>query len=96
MPILQISYATDAERLVLERLIAFGTEMCRLADQAPDGGVVAACEGLAVERGRAVLGQTVEQALRARAAAAEGKGGRPGSARAGAGAATRGGESGRW
>jgi len=93
MPTLTIEYQDEAERLVLEQAIAFFTQMRQVAHDAPDGAVLAACERVALDGGRAPLRHTLAAAVQARAAAAEQKGGPPAAApaRAGTPAATRGG-----
>ncbi len=86
-------YTDEGERLALEQAVAFFTEMRRVATEAPDGTVLAACERVALDDGRALLRDALAAAVRGRVAAAEQKGGRPapGPARAAAAAATRGG-----
>jgi hypothetical protein len=93
MPTLTIAYSTDAERLAYERAIAFVAEMRQLAQSAPGGGVIGACEDLALSRGRELLRATLATAAQARVDRDEQKGAPPGPARAGPGAATRGGTS---
>ena len=79
MPTLTVEYATDADRLALEQAIAFVTDLRRLADTAPDGTVLDACEALAVGDGRQLLRDSLAAAVPARADAADSKkaGGRP-------------------
>jgi len=67
MPTLTIEYATDAERLALEQAIAFFTQMRHVADTAPDGSVLAACEQVALDDGRRLLKDTLAAAVQARA-----------------------------
>ena len=55
MPSLTIEYATDAERLELERAIAYFAEMRSVARTAPHGTVLAACESHALAAGRKLL-----------------------------------------
>ena len=64
MPTLTLEYATDADRLALERPIAFVTDLRRLADTAPEGTVLDACEALAVR-------DSLTAAVQARADAAD-------------------------
>jgi hypothetical protein len=65
--------------------------MRQLALVAPSGQVLDICEGQAVEKGRALLRTTLEQAVQARIAQGEEKGGRHAPARAGGGSASNGG-----
>jgi hypothetical protein len=71
MPTLTIEYTTDAERLALEQAIAFFTHMRHVADNAPDGAVLAACEQVALDDGRRLLKDTLAAALQARADATD-------------------------
>jgi hypothetical protein len=80
MPALTIDYRDDAERLALEQAIAYVTHLRQVAQDAPDGTVLAACEKLALSDGRAFLRSTLAAALDSRIAAAEQKGGPPASA----------------
>jgi hypothetical protein len=80
MPALTIEYRDDAERLALEQAIAYVSQLRHLAQQTPDGSVLAACEQLALRDGRALLRSTLQAALQGRIAGAEEKGGPPGSA----------------
>jgi hypothetical protein len=82
MPTLTIEYRTDTGRLALEQAIAFFTQVRRVAATAPDGTVLAACEQVALSDGRRLLRDTLAGAVQARAAAAEGKKGSRGPARA--------------
>lgn len=93
MPVLTIEYHDEAERLGLEQAIAFFTQMRQVARTAPDGAVLAACERVALEDGRALLRKSLAAAIRTRIDAAEQKGGPPasGSARASTPASPRGG-----
>ena len=76
MPTLTINYTTDSERLAYERAIAFVAEMNRLGLHAPVGGVLDACEGLALSQGRELLQATLADAVQARVQDAEKKKGR--------------------
>ena len=69
MPTLTIEYATDAERLDLERAIAYLAEMRRVGATAPHGTVMAACEQLALGAGRQLLRDNLAAAVQARAEA---------------------------
>lgn len=82
MPVLTIEYRDDAERLGLEQAIAFFTQMRQVAQTAPDGTVLAACEQVALQDGRALLRSSLAAAVQARLDAAEQKGGPPASERA--------------
>jgi hypothetical protein len=75
MPVLTIEYRDEAERLGLEQAIAFFTQMRQTAQSAPDGTVLAACEQVALNEGRALLRQTLTTAVQSRVDAAEQKGG---------------------
>lgn len=59
MPTLTINYTTESERIAYERAIAFVAEMNQLGLQAPAGGVLDACEGLALSQGRDFLQATL-------------------------------------
>jgi hypothetical protein len=89
MPTLTIEYHDEAERLALEQAIAFFTQMRQVAQAAPAGAVLAACEQVALRDGRALLRQTLAAAVQARVDAAEAKGGRPATAPAPAAAPAR-------
>jgi hypothetical protein len=95
MPFLTIHYTTDSERLAYERAIAFVAEMNRLGLQAPAGGVLDACEGLALSQGRELLQATLAEAVQARVEEAEKKNGRRTPRRAVTPAETKGGIPGR-
>jgi len=75
MPTLTIEYRDDQERLALEQAIAYVSELRQLAVDAPAGTVLDACEGLALDKGRALLRSTLAAALQSRIALAEQKGG---------------------
>lgn len=75
MPTLTIEYRDAAQRLALEQAIAYVSQLHQLAQEAPDGTVLAACEKLALHDGRALLRSTLAAALHGRIAAAEQKGG---------------------
>ena len=82
MPTGTFEYRSEQERLAIERAIAFVAEMHSLAQTAPEGQILQACEGHALDAGRDLLRSTLQQAVQARVAAAEEKGGPPASARA--------------
>jgi hypothetical protein len=90
MPTLTVEYSTEAERLILERAIAFVAEMRRLAQDAPDGRVLDACEGLALDDGHDLLRGVLQQAVQQRLEQSEKKGAPPAAAPAAAPAGTRG------
>ncbi|MBN9518988.1 hypothetical protein J0H58_10800 [bacterium] len=71
MPTLTIEYRTEAERLVLEQAVAFLTQVRQVADTAPDGTVLAACERVALDSGRRLVRDTLAQAVQARADATD-------------------------
>ncbi len=75
MPTLTIEYRDDAERLALEQALAYVAQLRQLAQDAPDGTVLAACEQLALRDGRALLRSTLAAALEGRIGTAEQKGG---------------------
>ena len=75
MPTLTIEYRDEDERLALEQAIAYVTDLRQLAVEAPAGTVLEACEGLALDKGRAMLRSTLAAALHSRIAQAEQKGG---------------------
>ena len=87
-------YRTDAERKAIERAIAFVCEMHDLALVAPSGQVLDQCEQQAMDRGRDLLRDTLQEAVQARIEAAEVKKGRPGGAGVGARSTRSGGASG--
>jgi hypothetical protein len=80
MPSLTITYRDEAERLALEQAIAYVAQLRAVAQEAPDGSVLDACEKLALQDGRALLRSTLACALEGRVAACEQKGGPPASA----------------
>ena len=75
MPTLTIEYRDEDERLALEQAIAYVHDLRQLAVEAPAGTVLEACEGLALDKGRALLRSTLAAALGSRVALAEQKGG---------------------
>jgi hypothetical protein len=79
MPALTIEYRDDAERLALEQAVAYVAHLRQVAQEAPDGTVLAACEQIALADGRALLRSTLATALEGRIASAEIKGGPPAS-----------------
>jgi hypothetical protein len=81
MSSLTIEYRDDSERLALEQAIAYVAQLRTVAQDAPDGSVLDACEQLALADGRALLRSTLAAALEGRVGAAEQKGGSPAAAR---------------
>lgn len=67
MPTFTIEYATDAERLELERMAAYLAEMRQVAASAPHGTVLAACEQVALTSGRQFLRGNLAAAVQGRA-----------------------------
>lgn len=67
MPTLTIEYHTDAERLDLERVIAYAVEMRELGRNAAHGTVLDACETFALTAGRAMLRDNLAAVAQARA-----------------------------
>ena len=80
MPSLTIEYRDENERLALEQAIAYVADLRQLAQDAPAGTVLDACERLALDRGRVLLRSTLAASLQARIGIAEQKGGTPASA----------------
>src|SRR3954471_10014870 len=75
MPTVTFEYRSERERVAVERAVAFVAEMHSLAQTTPDGQVLHACEGHALDAGRDLLRFTLQQAAQARIDAAEEKGG---------------------
>jgi len=75
MPTLTIEYRDASERLALEQAIAYVAQLRQVAQDAPDGSVLDACEKVALADGRALLRSTLAAALDSRIAAGEQKGG---------------------
>lgn len=67
MPTLTIEYATEAERLQIEAWAAYVREANALGLAAPRGTVLDACETFALDRGRALLRDTLQATAQARA-----------------------------
>jgi hypothetical protein len=67
MPTLTIHYSTEAERLEIERAVAYVAEMRRVAGSAAHGTVLDACESLALDAGRKLLLDNLNAALQSRA-----------------------------
>jgi hypothetical protein len=96
MPTGTFEYRSEQERLVIERAIAFVAEMHSLAQTTPDGHILHACEGHALDAGRDLLRLTLQQAVQARVDVAEEKGGPRVSARAPTRSALSGTASAKW
>jgi hypothetical protein len=75
MPTLTVEYRDDAERLALEQAIAYVGHLHQIAQDAPPGTVLDACEQLSLDEGRALLRNTLAAALQGRIDADEQKGG---------------------
>ena len=75
MPVLTIEYRDEAERLGVEQALAYFAQMRQLAQDAPDGTVLATCEQFALNQGRAFLRDNLAAAVQSRVAVAEQKGG---------------------
>jgi hypothetical protein len=75
MPLLTIEYHDENERLALEQAIAYFSQMRQVAQTAPAGTVLAACEKVAVEQGQAVLRKSFAAAVQSRIDVADQKGG---------------------
>src|SRR5262249_479880 len=82
MPTVTFEYRSEQERVAIERAVAFVAEMHSLAQTTPNGQVLHACEGLALDCGRALLRLTLQQAAQAGIGTAEEKGARRAPARA--------------
>jgi hypothetical protein len=67
MPTMTIEYATEAERVDLERVLAYVAEMRRVGATAAPGTVLSACESYALGAGRAVLRENLAAAVQGRA-----------------------------
>jgi hypothetical protein len=80
MPTLTIEYRDESERLALEQAIAFFTQLRQVAQTAPAGTVLAACEQVALHDGRTLLRKSLAAAVQARVDGAEQKGGMPATA----------------
>jgi hypothetical protein len=75
MPVLTIEYHDEADRVGLEQAITFFTQMRQTAQTAPEGTVLAACEQIALNEGRAFLRNSLAAAVQSRVVVAEQKGG---------------------
>jgi hypothetical protein len=77
MPAVAFAYRSEPERVALERAVAFVAEMHSLAQTAPDGQVLRACEAHALAAGRDLLRAALQQAVQHRIDGAEEKGATP-------------------
>ena len=89
-----IEVRDEVEAAAVEQALAMARELKRLADDAPDGKVLAVVERAAVERGRRFARERLQDALNAQAVALEQKGGAPAPAPAAGRGGTKGGPSG--
>jgi hypothetical protein len=80
MPSITFEYHSEAERVAIERAMAFVAEIHSLAQTVPDGQVLHACEGLALDKGRDLLLLALRAAVQRRIDVAEEKGAAPASA----------------
>lgn len=90
MPTGTFEYRDEQERAAIERAVAFVAEMHSLAQASPDGQVLHACEGHALDAGRKLLTEVLQRAAQARIDGAEKKGARHAPARAPARSASSG------
>ena len=90
MPTVTFEYRDEQERIAIERAVAFVCEMHSLAQTSPDGQILHACEGHALDAGRKLLREVLQQAAQARVDDAEKKGAPPAPARARARSASSG------
>ena len=82
MPIMTIHYQTDAERRDIERAAAYVAELHQLAQGCPPADLLDTCEGLALDKGCALLRDGLASAVQARIDVAEKKGVTPNDSRA--------------
>lgn len=67
MPIFTVEYSTDAERLELERAVAYVAEMRRVGATAAHGTVLNTCELFALDKGRELIRANLASTLQDRA-----------------------------
>jgi hypothetical protein len=67
MPTFTVEYATEAERLELERAVAYVAEMRRVGAKAAHGTVLDTCERFALDKGRRLLRDNLAATLQTRA-----------------------------
>jgi len=93
MVVWQVECESESELADLQRLVAFGREMRRLALESPPAEVMGNCERCALSLGRDALRQTLQSAVQGRIDDLEKKAapraGRPTARRFAARAATR-------
>jgi hypothetical protein len=77
MPTLTIEYRDDRERLLLEQALGYLGHLRQVAQTAPAGTVLEACEQVALTKGRELLRTTLATSLESRLATDEQKGGPP-------------------
>ena len=77
MPTLTVTYDTPEERQAYERAIAYVAELRQLGLQAAHGGVIDACEAMALSKGRDLLRDTLADVVQARIDEVEKKSRRP-------------------
>jgi hypothetical protein len=75
MPVMSIEYHDENERLALEQALAFFSQMRQVAQTAPAGTVLAACEQVALDQGRSLLRKGLAAAVQSRLDAGDQKGG---------------------
>lgn len=73
MPVGTFEYRTEAERIAIERAIAFVSQLNDLALATPPGHVLEACELQVLTAGRDVLRASLQQAVQSYVDAAEEK-----------------------
>jgi hypothetical protein len=76
----QIEIRNAAEAAAVEQALAMVRELDRLADDAPDGHVIARVEQVTLDRGRRFMRDRLQDVLNRQAEALEKKGGAAGSA----------------
>jgi hypothetical protein len=69
MPTLTVEYTTEAERMELERAVAYLAEMRQLGSTAAPSTVMDACEKLALRAGRRLLRDNLKATVQSRAGA---------------------------
>ena len=74
MPTVSFEYRSQAERIAIERAVAFVAEMHSLAQISPDGHILHACEAHALDAGRDLLRATLQHAVQHRVDEVEKKG----------------------
>ena len=82
MPSVTFEYQTEGELAALRQAAAFIAEMHQLAHAAPAGQVLHLCEARALDHGRRLLRDTLQDAAQTRIDAAEQKGATAAPARA--------------